>query len=129
MSDEIALAAADRAAEIAAIRARWAGVAWHYTENMSAAQLYTDNDPGGTITLAPVKRQRITLRLAAQAPADIAALLGRITMLAAALDAIERAVNASVSGVQRVPIEEWTALLAQAQAALDTLDTLPGCAP
>jgi hypothetical protein len=93
MSEEIALAQADADRTVAAIRARWAGIVWHYAQNslseryIGDAWIY-DTTQRALIDLdEPSESEVAFLRLVAQAPSDIQALLAEIDRAKTARDA------------------------------------------
>lgn len=77
--------------DIAAIRARWAGVRWSYEagrdgDYVHSAMLSVGDDGDGAILLdEPSVGEQATLQLAAAAPADIRALMDWIEAARAAI--------------------------------------------
>lgn len=90
------------AGDIEAIRVRWAGARWHYGQNslsptyVGDAWIYQDPatvDDESTLLLdldEPTPTDIAFLQLAAQAPADIAALFERIDSLVEQMERINR---------------------------------------
>lgn len=93
MSEEIAQATADRAAELAAIRARAAGEVYTYHEDLSedGRYAYEATIRRGDTTIIdfdePMDAERAALRALVQAQADRRALLARLDEATAAADA------------------------------------------